>query len=145
MKKLSEFNDEDIQNFVKEYFTRLEEKENKVKTKEWLQWALDKVNQYRKLDDEGVAYDTSWSEEDKKKFYLISDFHSYLISIASKLKIEYQDYDSIFETYENNFIYNGEEYHIFTMIGQGAVTCISKGFEDPEKWVPIDLNNYYAG
>ena len=138
-------NDEELQEYIKQYFARLEEKDNKVRTKEWLQWTLDKVNQYGKLDDEGVAYDDSWSEEDKDKFYLISNFHSYLIGVASKLEIECQDYDSIFETYENNFVYNGEEYHIFTMIGQGAVTCVSKGFEDPEKWQPIDLNKYYAG
>lgn len=143
MKKVSEINDEEVQKYVKEYFLRLEEKDNKVKIKEWLQWILDKVNQYGKLDDEGVTYDGSWSEEDKNNFYLISNFHKYLISIASKLEIEYQDYDSMFETYETNFVYNCEEYHIFTMIGQGAVTCISKGFEDPDKWVPIDLNKYY--
>ena len=71
MKKVLKMNDEELQEYIKQYFARLEEKDNKVRTKEWLQWTLDKVNQYGKLDDEGVTYDDSWSKEDKDKFYLM--------------------------------------------------------------------------
>lgn len=144
MKKVSEMNNEELQEYIKEYLARLEEKDNKVKTKEWLQWALDKVNQYGKLDDEGVAYDTSWSKEDKNKFYLISNFHEYLISIAKSLNTPYIDEDTTFETYETNFIYKEKPYHIFTMMGQGVITSIKNGFEDLDKFPPITIDSYYS-
>ena len=141
----NQFTEEKINQMIESINKDLEEKYQEIKDKNWLEWILEKVNQYGKIDDEDVGYDGSWPQEDKEKFYKISIFHNFLMDISEELSIDYEDLDSPFETYENNFTYNGEEYHIFTMIGQGVTTCISKGFEDPEKWVPIDLNNYYAG
>lgn len=135
---------EEIRQKWKAHLKELDKRMEIAKSSEWLNWFINILTPYSILSDEDVAYNTSWSREDKNKFYIISEFHEYLISIAKSLNIPYIDEEAMFETYETNFIYKEKPYHIFTMIGQGAITAIKKGFSNLDKFPPIAIDNYYS-
>ena len=138
------FDEEKTGEFIWYWFAEVDKKEKVVRSSQWLDWVIDKLKDYPALCDEDIAYNNSWSKEDKDKFFLISYFHGHLISIAESLNISYVDKDVMFETYETNFIYKEKPYHIFTMVGQGAVTSIKNGFEDLDKFPPITIDSYYS-
>lgn len=147
MSKLSDFTEEETKDMVskiQDWFSKYEEKLRTVGSSQWLDWVINKLKDYPALCDEDVAYDESWSQEDKDKFFLISTFHDKLMSICKELNTPYEDEEAFFETYETNFIYKEKPYHIFTMIGQGAITSIKNGFEDLDKFPAIEIDSYYA-
>ena len=99
------FDEEKTGEFIWYWFAEVDKKEKVVRSSEWLNWLIDILTPYFILSDEDVAYNTSWSREDKNKFYTISEFHEYLISIVKTLNIPYVNEDSEFENYETNFTY----------------------------------------
>lgn len=129
---------------IQDWFSEYEEKVRIVGSSQWLDWIVSKLKDYPALCDDDVAYDESWSQGDKDKFFLISTFHNKLISICKELNIPYEDEEACFETYETNFTYKEKPYYIFTMVGQGAVTSIMNGFEDLDKFPPITIDSYYS-
>lgn len=135
---------EEIRQKWEAHLKELDKRMEIAKSSEWLNWLIDILTPYSILSDEDVAYNTSWSREDKNKFYIISEFHEYLISIAKTLNIPYINEDSEFENYETNFTYKNKPYHIFTMMGQGVITSIKNGFEDLDKFPPITIDSYYS-
>lgn len=138
------FDEEKAKKFISSWFAEVDKKEKIVRSSQWLDWIINKLKDYPALCDEDIAYDNSWSKEDKDKFFLISYFHTYLMSLAKSLNVPYIDEDAMFETYETNFIYKEKPYHIFTMVGQGAITSIKNGFEDLDNFPPITIDNYYS-
>lgn len=118
------------------YFEKREEKNNYVKTKEYINWLENFCNIHPKWCDDSFNYDKTISTDDLTNVKLLSYFYSYIdiISCEQNVSKHYNDECSAGAFY---FSINDNIYEIETICGQGAFTCIEKIEDTQEKLIVV--------
>lgn len=126
----------ELETKIENFFNNLKEKEEIVKTDNYLNWLVSFTEQFNQWsDDTFINEEELITEVDSKFISLLSTFQSYIESLAI-----HQNIFSISDDYYDFYIFKlkNNYYKIYTICGQGAFTTIEKLKEIPISYVKVD-------
>lgn len=121
---------ENMDNFIDNYFNKRQKTIEKVSSNEYLDWLVEFIDKNGNFNDDTYLYNKEIDPNDRENTLLISYLQSVIEEKSiNQLALPTEDEDGEYIYY---FKLKGNFYYIFTIVGQGALTCIYKLNEEPK-------------
>ena len=122
---------ESARKWTEEFFKRIEDRRQKVLSKEYILWLYNFVSEQKHIDDESALYIYEGIDAENGK--IISDFLDYAEELAKEQRVcVVSDESCTFDNEEVDVRILDRYFNCFRMYGQGSITVISLLDEEPK-------------